>query len=63
MGRHESTPNDTPRRWAKALGAGAVTAGTLDAAWIGGAALKLYEAKIPHLSCTRRRSRTCSATP
>lgn len=49
MSRHESTPNDTSRRWLKALGAGAVTAGALDAAWIGGAALKLYESKIPHL--------------
>lgn len=37
------------RRWLKALGAGALTSGAMDAAWIGGAALKLYESKIPHL--------------
>lgn len=49
MSRHENTPKDTSRRWLKAVGAGAVTAGALDAAWIGGAALKLYESKIPHL--------------
>lgn len=36
-------------QWLKALGAGAVTAGVVDAAWIGGAALKIYESKIPHL--------------
>lgn len=36
-------------QWLKALGAGAVTAGVMDAAWIGGAALKIYESKIPHL--------------
>lgn len=36
-------------KWLKALGAGALTAGTMDAVWIGGIAKNIYDNKIPHL--------------
>lgn len=35
--------------WAAAYGAGAVTFGAADAAWIGLAARRLYESEMPHL--------------
>lgn len=46
------------KRWMKALGAGALTAGVLDAIWIGGFAKKIYENEIPHLM-----AKTISAAP
>ncbi|HHW83097.1 MAG TPA: DUF2177 family protein [Actinomycetales bacterium] len=44
--------------WAAAYGAGAVTFGAADAAWIGLAARRLYESEMPHLM-----SSTLSAAP
>lgn len=42
-------PKSPTKQWLKALGAGALTAGVLDAAWIGGVAKKMYDREIPHL--------------